>query len=361
MLLEQPLPSSECLLPTLEIYRGEKMILQREFPAALLDWWLPRDPRPERTYLRLKIRDLLSCAYFSWIATRYSRKADLFIGVECLNALWGAILKAFNRTACTVYYLFDFSPRRYPSRIFNRFYLWLDKQAAYACAATWNISPAMEAARIELGYNREKMARQITVPYGLQFQVDRTEENPPGERITLVYAGGINRENGVMLLPGVIRRLTEIRPEVKLVVMGAGSMEDEFLLKIRELGIEEAVIWKGYLSPDQVFRELARARIALAPYYPMESTKRYGDVIKIKTYLAAGLPTITTGVPPISADIRLLSMGTVAPYDEDRWVTAINDLLNDPARYMLCRRRALEFVRGQTWENILNRAVEETP
>jgi len=361
VLVEQPLPSSESLLPTLEIYRGDKIILQREFLAGLLNWWLPRDPRPERTYLRLKIRDLLSCAYFSWIARRYSPKADLFIGVECLNALWGAILKAINRTASPVYYLFDFSPRRYPSRIFNRFYLWLDRRAAYACAATWNISPAMEAARIELGYNQKKMARQITVPYGLRFQADRTGENPPGEKINLVYAGGINRENGVMLLPGVIRRLTEIRPGVKLVVMGAGSMEGEFLLKIRELGIEKAVIWKGYLAPDQVFRELSRARIALAPYYPMESTKKYGDVIKIKTYLSAGLPTITTEVPPISSDIQRLSMGVVAPYDEDRWVTAIDNLLNDPARSALYRRHALEFVRGQTWENILSRAVEETP
>jgi glycosyltransferase involved in cell wall biosynthesis len=92
----------------------------------------------------------------------------------------------------------------------------------------------------------------------------------------------------------------------------------------------------------------------------MESTKKYGDVIKIKTYLSAGLPTITTEVPPISADIRRLSMGVVVPYDEDQWVMAIDKLLDDPARYALCRSRALEFVRGQTWENILNRAVEET-
>ena len=204
------------------------------------------------------------------------------------------------------------------------------------------------------------MDRQLTVPYGLQFQADRTTANPPGNKATLIYAGGINHENGVMLLPGVIKRLRDTRPGLELVVMGAGSQEEEFLQMIRDLGIEKYVIWKGYLAPDQVFRELSRSHIALAPYYPMESTKKYGDVIKIKTYLSAGLPTITTDVPPISTDIRHLPMGVVVPYDEDRWVVAIDELLNDPERYSLCRHNALEFVRGQTWENILTRAVEDT-
>jgi len=360
VLHEQPMPSSQHLLPTLEIYQDGKLILQRTFPAALLNWWLPRRPRPEKTYIRLKLRDLLSSAYFSWIALRYSPRADLFLGVECLNALWGVLMKSINRASYPVYYLFDFSPGRYPSQLFNRIYLWLDKRASYSCTATWNISVAMEEARIKLGYSREKMARQLTVPYGLQFQVDSNKANPPGKKVTLVYAGGINHENGVMLIPGVVKRLRDTRPGVELVVMGAGSQEEEFLRRIRDLGLEKDVVWKGYLAPGQVFRELSRSHIALAPYYPMESTKKYGDVIKIKTYLSAGLPTITTEVPPISADIRRLSMGVVVPYDEDQWVMAIDKLLDDPARYALCRSRALEFVRGQTWENILNRAVEET-
>lgn len=360
VLHEQPMPSSEDLAPTLEIYRRGTLVYTRRFPPCLLRCWLPRNPRPERTYFRLKVRDLISSIYFSLAAFRFTGSADLFIGVESLNALWGASLKFLGRAKCSVYYLFDFSPRRYPSSIVNRLYLRLDRRATYACDATWNISPAIEEARIRMGYDRRKMERQVTVPYGVEVKEVPVAFAPPGSAIKIAYAGGINRENGVMFLPGVIKKLAAEFPRALLVVMGSGSLEDEFLQEVTKLDIKKHVDYRGYLPAEEVRAILEECHIGLAPYYPMESTKMYGDVIKIKTYLAAGLPVITTGVPPASRDIEEREMGMVVPYDADRWAEAIGSLLADRSLCHRCRRNALDFIKEQTWENILTGALART-
>ncbi len=354
------MPSSDDLLPTLEIYRGGELISHRIFPRCLLSWWLPRSPRPERTYLRLKIRDLVSAAWFTVISLHFSRRADLVIGVECLNALWGRGMQLLGLARKTVYYLFDFSPRRYPSRLFNRLYLFLDRAATYSASATWNISPAMEEARIQLGYHPRRMARQLTVPYGLERMTEETAGEAPGEEIRLAYAGGLNDENGVMLLPEMLEILARRFPGVTLTVMGAGSREDDLRHEFRQRGTEELVTFRGYLPAEEAWNLLRGCHLGLAPYYPAETTKMFGDVIKIKTYLSAGLPVITTPVPPIARDVAERAMGEVVPYDASRWAEAVAELSRDRDRYLACRRNALEFVRGQTWNKILARAVAET-
>lgn len=354
------MPSSDDLVPTLEIFRNGKPVCQHHFPAHLLNWWLPRRPRPEKTYLRLKLRDLLSAAYFTVIALRFSRRADLLIGVECLNALWGRGMRLLGLAGRTVYYLFDFSPRRYPSRIFNWIYLRLDRAATYSATATWNISPAIEKARIGLGYDPRRMRPQITVPYGLGRVAGDKNGNPPGPEARLAYAGGMNDENGVMLLPSVIEILARRIPGLSLTVMGAGSREEDFRQEIRRLGLEELVAFRGYLPAEEAWFLLRDCHLGLAPYFPGPTTKMYGDVIKIKTYLSAGLPVITTPVPPIAREIEGWPMGEVVPYDAALWARAAEKLIRDRDYYAVCRRNALDFVRGQTWEKILDRAVGET-
>lgn len=354
------MPSSDDLLPTLDIYRGGELISHRVFPRCLLGWWLPRSPRSERTYLRLKLRDLASTAWFTVLALRFSRRADLVIGVECLNALWSWGMRRLSRARKTVYYLFDFSPRRYPARLFNRFYLFLDRAATYSASATWNISPAMEEARLRLGYDPRRMARQLTVPYGLERVAGETVGEAPGEGTRLAYAGGLNDENGVMLLPELLEILARRLPDVTLTVMGAGSREDDLRREFRRRGTGALVSFRGYLPAEETWDLLRGCHLGLAPYYPAETTKMYGDVIKIKTYLSAGLPVITTSVPPIARDVAERAMGEVVPYDAARWAEAAERLIRDRDRYLACRRNALEFVRGQTWERILSRAVAET-
>ena len=50
---------------------------------------------------------------------------------------------------------------------------------------------------------------------------------------------------------------------------------------------------------------IRRFQIAVAPYKRIAGSARlYGDATKIRAYLAAGLPTITTDVPPLGKTVE---------------------------------------------------------
>lgn len=362
VLHEQPMPSSDNLIPLLEIYKDQNLILRKQFFPALERLWTPRNLDPSRTYFRIKIRDVLSSLYFTPIILKHSPSFDIFIGVECLNAIFGYILKSLKLGKTVIYYLFDFAINRYSSRSVNSVYLWLDKQASYRSDATWNISKAIEEARLRSGYDRGKMKKQITVPYGIDFDYQKLTDISlsSGSTVLLAYAGAMVAANGVMILPQVIKLLKETCPRIKLIVMGGGEYTDAFLKKVDELEIKPEVDYKGYLPQETVWNNLTKCHIGLAPYAPYETTKMYGDVIKIKTYLSAGLPVITTSIPPISQDISRSRMGIVTEFNVDSLVKAISKIITDPEVHKSCRDNAIEYMKNQTWPRILDNALLET-
>ena len=61
-----------------------------------------------------------------------------------------------------VYYVSDYSPDRYRQKWFNDLYLWLDRQAAMHADIIWDVSPAMQPARVKAGLTRRSPHRLLS-------------------------------------------------------------------------------------------------------------------------------------------------------------------------------------------------------
>jgi len=370
-LLEQNLPECDFVEPRLEWYKNGVLIETYWLPKVFK--WIYGIPAgkqdSERTYIRFKIRDIISVWWGLCIAKKQTGAIDLAVGLECINAL---ALHYFTRWigvgGRVAYYLFDYCERRYPSRLFNTFYLWLDKQAAYKSDATWNISKAIEISRVGRGLDQAKMARQITVNYGMYpDQLNFTGYEECRKKL-LVYAGGVLWWSGLDLVIDAMPELIKRVPDAKLRIMGRGDREQYYRERLRELGIEDHVEFTGYVrDPEAVFSMLSECSAALAVYSEigepipgLESTKKYGDVIKIRTYLACGLPVIATDVPFSAREVRDNGAGVLIGYDASEFVDAAQRLLVDSDFNKSCRAAAQRMAREKMWERIYGDAVTQT-
>ncbi|MCP3956044.1 MAG: glycosyltransferase family 4 protein, partial [Desulfobacterales bacterium] len=202
-LMEQPLPGSDHLHPILTDFRSGRLHRQSRLPMTLRLGKGTASFDSNRTYLRLKLRDLLSNAW-ALLKTRACHRRtgiDLFVGVESLNALCGILFKRLGLVRAVVYYVFDWAPDRFANPLMNAVYLWMDRMATYYSDATWNITYAIGDARRDLlHYPPGRMSPQIYVPYspGLPnvpgAAVEKADDN------LIIYAGGLIPENGPDLL-----------------------------------------------------------------------------------------------------------------------------------------------------------------
>jgi glycosyltransferase involved in cell wall biosynthesis len=359
-ILEQPyFLYTNDLAPTVEIYCRGKLEKSYKFFKISKFFFLTTKKRKQKggTSFRNKIRDFFSVFNFF---LRERRKYDLYIGMESVNALCGIILRKIGFIKKTVYYLFDFTPRRYKNRFINAIYIWLDRFCCYHADFVWNISEAYVSARInELHYQTERMAKQITLNYGVD-ELEIRNENELSKN-QLVFTGSIGEENGVLLLIDMMPSVLKEIPDAKLVIAGFGPQEEILKDKIKSLELERNVEFLGYISERKEIKELqSRSCLALAPYPDLtDSTKKYGDVMKVREYFASGLPVVTTAIPPVSKIIDKLPAGIVVDFNEKSFASAVIRLLSDGEFYRQCRKNAISLAQGNTWEGNLRRAIGE--
>lgn len=361
-LIEQPHPQTPGTLDcTLEVYRDGALVathVSRRWQAL---YNIAPGKRASRTYLRLKLRDVLSAWEFLGLIGRTYREAAPFnclFGVEFINALLGNAFRYRLRIQRVVYYLFDWAPRRYANRWMNRLYLVLDRRACRTSDFIWNITWAIADARREvLHYNPRRMGVELTVPYGVAFRADLVQPYAALEHFNVVFAGGLHDANGAQWLPEIAARLQAGNPRIRLLVAGDGTLMPMIRAAVRERGLQNMTLLGHLADPAEIDRLQCRCLIGLAPYPDVPgTTKRWGDVIKIRSYFACGLVVVSTAIPPVAREIRAEELGAVCPEDPAALADAILALCADEARLQQCRKRVIQKARGHHWSAIYDQA-----
>ena len=143
------------------------------------------------------------------------------------------------------------------------------------------------------------------------------------------------------------------RPDARVTVTTYQPFPETLRRGIRERGLEGRFDLLGFIADDDEYsRVIQRHRIGLAVYEPRPgSHKRYSDS-RAKTYMARGVPVITTSLPPIAAEIESAGAGIVVDYSKEALAGAITDLLCDDELYRRCRAAALALAQGYTAERV---------
>jgi glycosyltransferase involved in cell wall biosynthesis len=293
-------------------------------------------------------------------ALKFRRKSKVYIGVDCLNAFAGILLRKVGGVEKVVMYTIDLPVKRFDNPILNLLYHKLDVYCAKHCDGIWNLSPRMEKVRLMFGWRPKKKVTTLVVPAAFKRTVKCASSPINSHR--LVFVGHLKESQGLQLVVEAFPEILKKVPDAKLVVIGTGPYEEKLREMAHKLGLRDAIKFFGHINDHQdVERILLGEGIGLAPYEPdLTGITTYADPMKLKVYMACGLPIVVTRVPWISKCIEQKGAGVVIEYSKDELINAVLKLMSDNDFYLTCRRRTLELATEYDPVTIFSMAMKNT-
>lgn len=142
----------------------------------------------------------------------------------------------------------------------------------------------------------------------------------------IVFTGVFSRYQGLnFLIEKVIPNVIKERPETKFLLVG--YPEDEFKKLAQNVGVERSIVFTGKQKFDDIPKFLAAADIAITPKF-MEMGEAN---LKLFTYMAMGLPTISFNYPYNEQILRDSGL-TTKPGGSEEFSDAIIKLLDHPKK-----------------------------
>ncbi len=360
VIIDQTHPGSDDVMPKIEEYASHSKNFKAHKSSGYIYLLKPllNIFNKSSTQPIFKIRDFLSVIDWSF---RDKTVFDYCICLESVNTLAAILLRKLGRVKKVVYYVSDYSPNRYPSKWFNYIYLELDRFCATHADYIWDVSPAMQKARIKVGLNPSFSAPVIPVPNGLY--PDQIKANPLRRvnKQALAYMGTLTADNGPDVAIEALALVLKKFKRTKLHIIGGTERDIVWLDKIvKKINLAESVIFHGFVPESSKMSEILRScSIGLAPYRDMPgSIRQYADAGKIRAYCAAGLAVVTSHVPPLGKEVEKKGGAIVTNDDPKSFAKAISTIFNDEKLYLRLRKNAIAFAKDSTWENTFSNAFK---
>jgi glycosyltransferase involved in cell wall biosynthesis len=337
IVIAHPLPSSSLNYSICKVYTNDE--LRKDFRY--------------RTFRFLEIVSYMQHFLLTlFILMKIRKKIDIYIGIDNLNAFVGILLRKVGFVNKVIFYVIDYTPKRFENKIFNALYYLLDVICAKNADYIWSVSKRIARIWANLGIEYRK---NIIVPIGVELREIRKLSDI--RRNVLVFVSHLTRSKGVQLAIEAMEDITKKFPEVMLEVIGTGPFEKELMKIVKRKRLEDKVKFLGAMDHERLMQYLPTCGIALATYEPdPNSITYYADPTKPKEYLACGLPVIITRVPWIAEEIEKRPMGIAISYDKKELVNAVVKLLSDDIFYELCKRNTIEFVSELDWNKVFDEA-----
>jgi glycosyltransferase involved in cell wall biosynthesis len=180
-----------------------------------------------------------------------------------------------------------------------------------------------------------------------------------GDGPVLGFVGGLRPWHGIEALPALLASLLDTHPSLRMLLVGDGSLRDEFQDSLRVRGLTDHVVFAGAVPHEDVPALIRQFDIALAPY-PALNHDFYFSPLKVFEYMACGVVTVASHCGQLTELIRDGETGVLyPPGDLNALTAACAGLLNNPKRRSTLGQSAAHHVRENfTWERNAQRAVE---
>lgn len=297
-----------------------------------------------------------------WVR-QFTHRSDLFFGIDALNCISGLLLRPFVRIQKVIFYVIDWSPRRFNNVVLNGIYHLTDRVSALFANEIWNVSPVIDSGRWkgrlwsligQMSKNKTKIVG-IGVP---QPSSDLSTVMRIPHR--LVFLGHLLEKQGLQIVIQALPEIAQLFSDVELLVIGDGPYQFELQALVRSLLVSDRVTFLGYVEDESdVLRHLASASVGVAPYLELEdSFTQYADPGKLKNYLAAGLPIIVTRVPYNAEYLEQSGCAILVKATERDIVDAVCRLFDeDPTKQSIRRAKARAFVGELDWVSVFSKAM----
>lgn len=285
-------------------------------------------------------------------------KADLFIGVDNLNASVGILLKKLRLARKVVYYTIDYFPTRFENRLLNSIYHWIDKFCVTNADETWNVSGQMVLAREKNGIISN---RQHTVPIGIWYENAPRKDFSKIDKKKLIFVGHLLDHMGVDLVIRAMPQIISNIPDIKFEIIGGGEEEEKLKKLSRELGVNKSVKFWGWVKDRKKLEEImSDGAVGLATFNTdiLDEKVKNADPGKIKDYMLLGMPVIVTNALSTADEIEKEKCGLVIGYDISQLTQAVVQLLNSQSRLKEYRQNALKYVEKFDYNLIFEKNIK---
>jgi glycosyltransferase involved in cell wall biosynthesis len=168
----------------------------------------------------------------------------------------------------------------------------------------------------------------------------------------LLSVGTIEPRKNLSTLVEAYAALRSRHPEVGLVIAGSrGWLYDRFFEQLRSLGLEDHVVFTGYVPEEDIPALLNAAEVFAFP------SEFEGFGLPPLEAMACGIPVVCSNaasLPEVVGDAGLL----LPPRDVRGWVTALDRLLDDGQLRADLSARGLARARLFSWDTAASRTLE---
>ena len=287
----------------------------------------------------------------NWMLLREARR-------ECKSGGWDIVFEDVNKipfftppfvrqpVAVLVPHLFGATIFRETNPLFGA-YVWCMERPIPWLYRRAHMLPVSESTRADLVRRGIDRARTTVVHNGLDFDRYQLASPPPRDsRPTLVHLGRLMRyksaDTAVRALAGVRREL----PAARLVLAGDGPDRARLERLARDLGIADAVLFRGFVSHADKVDLLWRAHVLI------NASPKEGWGLTVVEANACGVPVVASRRPGLVDSVRDRETGILVPYgDAEAFAAAALELLRDPALHAAYAARARAWARGFTWDD----------
>jgi glycosyltransferase involved in cell wall biosynthesis len=153
---------------------------------------------------------------------------------------------------------------------------------------------------------------------------DLTIVDHEGQGREMLFVARLAEVKGVPVLLEALATVLESHPDAHLTIIGDGPERDQIEEVARQRGLDEAVVFTGYLSQAEVSDRLAKTDVFVLPSYAE------GVPVTLMEAMGSGLPVVATQVGGVS---ELVEEGVngfiVRPGDPDALAERLIELLGD--------------------------------
>ena len=144
-------------------------------------------------------------------------------------------------------------------------------------------------------------------------------------KTAILFLSRIDRKKGLDLLLPAFAELRRGHPEAALVIAGDGdrALVAQLHDQARELGIENDILWTGFLHGKDKADALQACAVFVLPSY----SENFG--VAVVEAMAAGLPVVVSDQVGVHREITRAGAGLVCPCSSEHFATAIGELLDN--------------------------------
>jgi len=369
-LLGLPVPRDNlrCFMHKLRtLIKASLQISSREGYIALE----PPIPYTEFYIALIKRYDHVFIRYWSIVTKTIVRKVEnilkilkpkLCLSTHVFGGLLGSILKERNLVKHHIYYDLDKFSTIPPFDVnISTQISCLENKIVQNADIVWSVSRTLGNLRKATG------ARKVlTVPPGVNKDLfsravklrKSKSTSSHGKTLSVVYTGTIHPNWGVDTLLQAFDILMKKGYKVRLVL--AGPATSPLLENIKKLQSKYSgyIQYLGVIHWSKLYEVLAMGDVGVAPY-KIDGSAIYGGPLKIREYIAAGLPVISSSIGEIQHFLQENNVGITCEPSAYKLAEAIITLIENPHLRQKLTKNALQL-ELPSWEQNFDCAFEET-